>query len=145
MPINKTVSISIYPEYNYRIAGEFYHSLESVKSKFGRLIGSTSEDYITNIKLYAIDTRTDRIRLEYCEVPFEGKTSDRTYATFTSKVKLTKEQELQLITEFNKQLEDFRNKYYDLSLTNYRDYNRKRIGFTFAYQLLTKIYNELYS
>lgn len=145
MPANKTVSISIDPEYNYRIAGEFYHSLESINSKFSRLIGSTSNDYITNIKLYAIDTRADRIRIEYCETPFEGKNSDRTYATFTSKIKLTQEQEKQLIIEFNKQLEEFRNKYYDLSLTNYRDYNRKRIGFTFAYQLLTKIYDELYN
>jgi hypothetical protein len=29
-------------------------------------------------------------------------------------------------------------------MTNYRDYNRKRIGFNFAYQLLSKIYFELY-
>ena len=48
------------------------------------------------------------------------------------------------IKEFNTQLENFRKQYCDLSMTNYRDYNRKRIGFTFSYQLLSKIYKEIY-
>ena len=101
-------------------------------------------DSITNIKLYALDTRSERIRVEYNENHYEGKNTDRSYATFTCKYQLTKEQENILINEFNKQIEAFRKQYFDLSLTNYRDYNRKRISFTFAYQLLSKIYNETY-
>lgn len=143
-PSGETVDITIYPEYDYRIAGEFYNSLSSTKNIFNRLIGDTSSDYITNIKLYALDTRTDRIRVEFEPNHFIGKSTDRTYATFTCKEKLTQEQEHFLIKEFNKQIEAFRKKYYDLSMTNYRDFNRKRIGFTFAYQLLSKIYNETY-
>lgn len=143
-PSGETVDITIYPEYDYRIAGEFYNSLSSTKNIFNRLIGDTSSDYITNIKLYALDTRTDRIRVEFEPNHFIGKSTDRTYATFTCKEKLTQEQEHFLIKEFNKQIETFRKKYYDLSMTNYRDFNRKRIGFTFAYQLLSKIYNEAY-
>lgn len=143
-PQNVSVNIVINPDYGYRIAGEFYNSLSDVNNIFGRLVGKTSNDYITNIKLYAIDTRNERIRVEYNENHYEGKNTDRTYATFTCEKELTKEQELKLVEEFNKQLEDFRNKYFDLSMTNYRDYNRKRIGFTFAYELMSKIYNELY-
>lgn len=144
-PIGQQVHITIYPEYDYRIAGEFYNALSNSKNIFGRLVGTTSDKYITNIKLYAIDTRNERIRLEYEPNHYIGKDSDRTYATFTCEYQLTEEQEKKLISEFNKQLENFRKQYYDLSMTNYRDYNRKRIGFTFAYQLLSKIYFELYS
>ena len=143
-PADQQVHITIYPEYDYRIAGEFYNALSNSKNIFSRLVGTTSDKYITNIKLYAIDTRNERIRLEYEPNHYIGKDSDRTYATFTCEYQLTEEQEKQLIIEFNKQLENFRKQYYDLSMTNYRDYNRKRIGFTFAYQLLSKIYFELY-
>lgn len=139
------VNITIYPDYDYRIAGEFYNTLETTPIIFGRLVGETSNDYITNIKLYALDTRTERIRVEFEKEHYCGKNSDRTYATFTCKKTLTEEQEKYLVNEFNKQIENFRKQYYDLSMTNYRDYNRKRIGFTFAYQLLSKIYNETFS
>jgi len=132
-PAHEVVNITIYPNYDYRIAGEFYDSLKSTQNIFGRLVGSTSTDYITNIKLYALDTHTERIRVEYEPNHYEGKNSDRTYATFTCKKVLTEEQEKFLIQEFNKQIEAFRKQYHDLSMTNYRDYNRKRIGFTFAY------------
>lgn len=143
-PIGEKVNITIYPDYDYRIAGEFYNALSSTKNIFGRLVGNNSSDYITNIKLYALDTRTERIRVEFEPNHYQGKSTDRTYATFTCKKELTEEQEKYLIEEFNKQIEAFRKQYYDLSMTNYRDYNRKRIGFTFAYQLLSKIYNETY-
>lgn len=141
-PMKQQNLITIYSDYDYRLAGEFYHSLSSTKNIFGRLVGQTSSDYITNIKLYALDTRTERIRVEFNPEHYIGKNTDRVYATFTCKYQLTEEQEKFLISEFNKQIEAFRKQYYDLSLTNYRDYNRKRIGFTFAYQLLSKIYQE---
>lgn len=142
-PEGITTTIELDSRYNYRLAGEFYNSLESVPIKFGRLMETENpNEYTTHIKLYAIDTRTDPIRVEYDEIPFHGKNTDRTYATLTCKYPLTKEQELVLIEEFNSRLKAFRDKYYNLSMTNYRDYNRKRIGFTFAYQLMSLIYKE---
>jgi hypothetical protein len=60
-----TTSITLYPKNGYRLAGEFYDTLSSTNIMFGRLIGSTSNDYITNIKLYALDTRNERIRVEF--------------------------------------------------------------------------------
>lgn len=142
-PKNESINITIYPEYDYRIAGEFYNSLSNIDNVFGRLVGSTSNDYITNIKLYGLDTRTERIRIEYDTNHYIGKNTDRIYATFTCKHKLTEKQEKFLVKEFNERLETFRQQYHDLSMTNYRDYNRKRIGFNFAYQLLSSIYSEL--
>ena len=140
-PKEEQTFIELNPVYGYRVAGEFYNELNNIKPIFGRLIGKTSSDFITNIKLYAIDTRNDRIRVEYCEEPYYGKQSDRTYATLTCKKELTIEKQKQLIQHFNQELENFRIKYHDISMTNYRDYNRKRIAFTFAYQLATKILN----
>ena len=141
-PENIKNEITISNKYDYRIAGEFYNSLKDVEIVFGRLVGTTSTDYITNIKLYALDTRSNRIRVEFEPNYYYGKTTDRVYATFTCKYILSEEEEKVLIKEFNSQIEEFRKKYYDLSMTNYRDYNRKRISFTFAYQLLSKIYFE---
>ena len=144
LPENKTFPITIRSDFNYRIAGEFYNNLLNTTIIFGRLLGQSSNDFITNIKLYALDTRQDRIRVEYDPNLYYGKNTDRIYATLTCKYFLTKNQQLLLIKEFNKQLEEFRKRYHDLSMTNYRDYNRKRIGFTFAYQLMSKIYYELF-
>lgn len=142
-PKGEQVKIALHPEYDYRLAGEFYSILKNTKSIFNRLIGSTSKDYITNIRLYGLDTREERIRVEYNKEPYCGKDSDRIYATLTCKKPLSQKQEEYLIKEFNQKLENFRQQYYDLSMTNYRDYNRKRISFTFAYQLMSKIYYEM--
>lgn len=125
------------------MAGNFYYELQNTPIYFNRLTNKNETNYITNIKLFGLDTRNERIRLEYCEKPYIGKSTDRIYATLTCSEKLSKEQEKMLIAEFNKHLEEFRKQYFDLCLTNYRDFNRKRISFTFVYQLLSKIYIEL--
>ena len=43
----------------------------------------------------------------------------------------------------NKKFEQFRLDTFDLALTNYRDYNRKRVGFDFAYRFLSMVYDEI--
>lgn len=142
LPEGEIFNAVLNKEYGYRIAGDYFKELSNIKPIFNRLVGTTSNDFITKIKLYAIDTRNDRIRLTYGEEPYYGKNTDRVYATLTSKINLSEEQQRELVQQFNLELENFRRQYYDLPMTNYRDFNRKRIGFTFAYQLLTKIYNE---
>lgn len=129
-------------ETGYRMAGDFFDKIDKEKSIFGRLTKTTT-DNITKMKLYALDTRTEKIRLTYGEEPYIGKISDRTYLTFTTKRNFTDEQQIQLVEEFNTQLNAERDKYHNLILTNYRDWNRKRISFTFAYKLLSKIVREL--
>lgn len=142
-PENTTHSIIIKEEYDYRIAGEFYQTLKDEKIKFGRLVQGGTNKYITKIKLYALDTRTEPIRLEYCEVPYIGKPTDRVYATLISDEEISIDIQKKIIDKFNQELNEFREKFGNLSLTSYRDYNRKRIGFTMVYQLVSKIYREL--
>lgn len=132
-PDGKKINVKLYSEYDYRLAGKFYDMIAVAPIKFSRLVGAVSDDYTTHIKLYGLDTRTERIHLAYEEEPYQGKTTDRVYATLTCKQKLSIEQEKDLINRFNEALENFRNNYADLCLTNYRDYNRKRISFTFVY------------
>jgi hypothetical protein len=50
-----------------------------------------------------------------------------------------KEQE-KIIELFNKEIEDKRNLYHSLFMTNYRDKGRKRISFNFAYNLVNYLY-----
>ena len=151
----QSVLANIYPEqehqilvleekYDYRVAGEFYHALKLEPVKFERLTTAPiGNKYILNLKLFALDTRTERIRLEYCTEHFVGKATDRSYATLVSEIPYTEEQQKYIANEFNKQLEDFRRAFGNLSLTNYRDYNRKRIGFVMAYQLASKVAREM--
>jgi hypothetical protein len=50
-----------------------------------------------------------------------------------------KEQE-KIIELFNEEIEDKRNRYHSLFMTNYRDKDRKRISFNFAYNLVNYLY-----
>ena len=81
--------------------------------------------------------------MEYDEEPFYGKSTDRTYATLTSKMLLNEEQQKHLIGLFNQEMAQFRALYHDLPLTNYRDFGRKRIGFDFAYRLASKLVKQI--
>jgi len=45
-----------------------------------------------------------------------------------------------LISLFNSELEEKRSKYYSLFMTNYRDKDRKRISFNFAYNFISYLY-----
>lgn len=145
--IQQNIPVSIYPDkkettiilnqkYDYRIAGEFYATLDNQINYFNRLTTTTNNN-ITKLKLYALDTRTEKIHITYGEDPYVGKTTDRVYLTFTTDKKLNDDIQKQLCQNFNKTLTSFREKYCDLGMTNYRDYNRKRISFTFAYKILS--------
>lgn len=146
LPEGRELEVAVERQYDYRIAGDFYADIAKTPNIFGRVVdGVKTADYILPIKLYALDTRTTHIHLEYNESIYYGKTTDRVYATLTCKLPLSNEQCKTLIAVFGERLETFRNQYCNIVLTNYRDYNRKRIGFDFAYKLLSSIYAELFS
>lgn len=139
-PSKDEISVVLNPDSGYRIAGDFYKVIEAEENVFSRLLAANPNvEYITNIKLYAIDTRYEKIRLEYEPNLFYGKATDRAYATFVSSVPLTEEEQKDIVVRFNIVLNSFRDKFKDISMTNYRDYNRKRIGFDFAYKLATYV------
>ena len=113
--------------------------------KIGRLL--KGQQQTTNLKLYAIDsgTMSGRIRLEYNEKPFHGSLWDRTCATISTDKKI--DDEKMIVKEFNKRLEENREKYRSLFLNTYRNstkyYTRKRISFNLSYNLIKQILLEV--
>ncbi|KKS22948.1 MAG: hypothetical protein UU81_C0045G0007 [Microgenomates group bacterium GW2011_GWC1_41_8] len=100
--------------------------------------------------LRAIDSKNGKkIQLEdirkYCVYGLVGKNTSRNMAHLLLRKPLTIDEQKKLIVLFNKELRGAREKYSSLFLTNFRDNNRKRISFEFAYKLLNYIYlNKLY-
>ena len=141
-PENKRVSFLVKKEFGFRLAGDFFSEIEKTTSIFSRLLKDREVPegkYITNIKLYALDSRADRIRLEYTKDHYYGISTDRVYATLVSNKFLSEKEQKELVDKFNERLNAKRDEYFNLILTNYRDYNRKRIGFEFAYKLCSNI------
>jgi len=108
-------------------------------------IGGTTN---SNLYLRAIDTGTQkgRIALMVNKEHFYGKESDRTFASLKMPKQYTDEEELIICNEFNRLLELYRDKYYSMFLTNFRNstssYARKRISFDVAYRLISYILKE---
>lgn len=141
-PETKEVSFLVKKEFGFRLAGDFFSEIERAPSIFSRLLKDREVPegkYITNIKLYALDSRTDRVRLEYTKEHYYGISTDRVYATLVSNKFLSEKEQKELVDRFNESLNAKRDEYFNLILTNYRDYNRKRIGFDFAYKLCSNI------
>lgn len=61
--------------------------------------------------------------------------SARTYATLIIEPIITKEQQLELVNKFNSYINEKREKYNSLFLTNYREGERKRISFELVYKI----------
>ena len=139
-PSKKESFIILNRDSGYRIGGDFLRKIENQKSIFERLTDKSYNGYLTNIKLIGLDTRAEPLHLEYNETPYIGKQTDRIYATMICQKELDIETQKFLIEKFNQIMSDFRAETNDLCLTNYRDFNRKRISFTFCYKLLSYIF-----
>lgn len=98
------------------------------------------------IILKAIDTGSnggriclDDIRKYDCDGLVSIKTSrNQINLVFPPEIGIAEQE--QLICLFNEELEDKRNKYHSLFMTNYRDKDRKRISFNFAYNFINYLY-----
>lgn len=132
----KETTFSLLKEYDYRLGGEFFWKIKQNKNVFSR-ITLDKPDNATNISVVCIDKTNEPLHFYYSEEPFYGKESDRNVATLSYKGELTKEQQMFIVNRANEIIKEFRKNTYNLCLTNYRDRNRKRIGFTEAYQIAT--------
>lgn len=142
-PTNNQYEISLQEEYGYRLGGDIIKKVEVHKNYFRRLTATTPKNqFITHIKLYGLDTRAERIHVSY-EDPYIGKNTDRVYATFVCDMDIPENLQKLMVSHFNTRFEQFRLETLDLALTNYRDYNRKRVGFDFAYRFLSMVYDDL--
>lgn len=97
--------------------------------------------------LRAIDSKNGKkIQLEdirkYDIAGLIGKNTSRNMAHLIFKKEVPIEEQLELMREFNKQLNNKRQRYFSFFLTNFRDNNRKRISFELAYKFLNLIYYE---
>ena len=81
---------------------------------------------ITHIKINLLDTTKNKIKAIYDNEPKENKISDRTFINICIKKNIVID-ENKLIELFNKTLNEFRDKTHSLTLTSYREFNRKRL------------------
>lgn len=126
-------------QYNYQIAGDVLSKIQKESSIFSRLVAGKEPKNPTNIYLYAADTSKDKIRLEIRPDQYYGKPTDRMFATLDCGRPQTLIQQKWLVDHVNEWLTDFRSKYANLPFTNYRDNNRKRVGFDFIYKLCSYV------
>jgi len=110
-----------------------------------------SESFFNLIKsniilLKAIDTGTEEGKLSLENIKkynircLISKESSRhmVYLIFKERVPIIEQEKI--INIFNQEMNQMRDKYLSLFLTNYRDNNRKRISFDFAYKFINYIY-----
>lgn len=127
---------------------------EKIRLAFNNIKDTSEENLDLELKkaiesnilfLRAIDSRNGKkIQLEdirdYNVYGLVGKESSRNMAHLMFKKPLSLPEQKELIELFNKELQEAREKHLSLFLTNFRDNNRKRISFEFAYKLLNYIY-----
>lgn len=98
------------------------------------------------ILLRAIDSGTEKgkIRLENIKKHnvecLISKPSSRNMVYLVFNNPITPKEQLELIELFNKKINNLREDYLSLFLTNFRDNDRKRISFDFVYKLLNYLY-----
>jgi hypothetical protein len=123
---------------NYTIGGEIYNIEESKTYKISRLIEKGTPN--TNLVLKAIDDNDiSKIKLKYTDKIYYGKVSSRTYATLVITPEIDEITQKKLANDFNDYLNDKREKYNSLFLSNYRESKkiaRKRISFGLVYRIV---------
>ena len=151
-PSNVEIKIDLNDENNYIIGGEIYNLKHSNKYNITRLTKKNKDKYNTNIVVKCIDdNNSSKICLKYVldkdiyidETPNQ---TARTYATLIIEPKINKDKQILLVEKFNKFLNNERDKYNSLFLSNYReskDIARKRISFELVYVVVKYLLEDL--
>jgi len=152
---NNELNIIVYPsktiintelnnDNNFMIGGDIYNLKLKNTYKITRLTKKNKEKSNTNILVKCIDDNINsQIGLSFVEdkdiyIDNTPNQTARTYATLIIEPEIDKDKQKQLITKFNKYLEEHRKQYNSLFLTNYReskDIARKRISFDLVYSI----------
>ena len=144
-PSKKIINTELNDNNNYIIGGQIYKLKINNKYSITRLTSKNKNLKNTNILVKCIDGNSNsKLGLSYVEddeifIDETPKLSARTYATLVITPKLTTEQQKFVVGEFNKYMDEQRNKYNSLFLTNYRESNdiaRKRISFDLVYLIV---------
>ena len=143
-PVKKNLSVSLNEENDYIIGGEIYFLPIKSSIKITRLTSKNRDEKNTNITVKCIDdNHQNKIKLIY--VSDENIYVDETKLicknicyTLVIYPVLSEIKQKQLVSDFNTFLNEYRDKYHSLFLTNYReskDIARKRISFDLVYQI----------
>jgi len=142
-PIKTQIRFELNEKNNYTIGGEIYLLPVNPNYKIERATKLTkNKECITNILVKCIDDNMNsKIQLKMVDTPHIDNTpnlTERSYATLVVEPALSIEKQEKLVIEFNRMLNEYREKYHSLFLTNYRESNtiaRKRISFGLVFQL----------
>lgn len=124
-------------------------AIENINNKVSL---KTSKEFISILNnnilfLRAIDSKNGKkIQLEdirnYNLLGLAGKKTSRNLAHLIFKIPLSIDQQIKILNSFNQKLNENRLKYSSFFLTNFRDNNRKRLSFDFAYKFINLIHEE---
>jgi len=126
-------------------------AVQDLKNKQTIMVNKEIKRKIANNILFlrAIDSKNgSKIQLEdirhYDIFGLAGKSTSRNLAHLIFGNDLSVGEQKTLMAMFNKELNENREKYCSLFLTNFRDNNRKRISFDFTYKFLNYLYTKAY-
>ena len=156
--INNLTTINIYPNFktftiefknynNYTIGGEIYNLPINNDYKISRATNKNKNN-ITNILLKCIDdNQNSKLGFKVVEndkifIDNTPNLSARSYATLCINKNLTLDNQKILVQKMNNYINNLREKYNSLFLTNYRESNtiaRKRISFDLAFNICNYI------
>ena len=154
-PLNIKINFILNNNNNYIIGGDIYNLTQNKKYKIERATSKYKEDtYFTNILVKCIDDNiNNKIRLSIINNEDKNKYIDntpnltaRSYAILVIEPKISIDIEHILVNNFNIFLNDYRNKYNSLFLTNYRESNtiaRKRISFNLVYEICNYLLSDI--
>ena len=154
-PSKNMLKFNLNESNNYTIGGEIYNLPIDNKFKVERLTkNNINSKFKTNILAKCID---DNIKnklglniIDNCDIDkYIDKTPNltgRSYAVLVIEPELNLDKQKKLVSDFNKYLNEKRNKYNSLFLTNYRESNsiaRKRISFKLVFDISNFILQNL--
>ena len=152
-PLKKTINICLNKANNFIIGGEIYNLSKNKKINVERAthINNKSKG-LTNILLKCIDDNINsKIGLSIVEntdryIDNTPNLTARSYATLIITPEISLEKQKNIVEKFNIYLNEQREKYNSLFLTNYRESNsiaRKRISFKLAFDIVNYLLSTL--
>ena len=143
-PQKEAHTLTLEKQYDWRIGGRYLRQIKNAPKLFTRLTKANPnpKGYITNIKIICIDKTNEPLHFTI-DSPYYGLDTDRTVATLVSSTELSFDMQKRIVEKANQLITDYRKDCFNLCFTNYRDRNRKRIGFKEAYDFAALSYNLL--
>ena len=145
-PEEKHMTMRLDEYNNYTIGGELYMPRKKSLYIVSRLLSGDIPN--TNILVKCIDDKGKKnisIRIVEDEDRFVDDTqkkSARTFATLQITPTLSFQRQEELVIKFNSFLQEKRDKYNSLFMSNYREAGRKRISFDLVYNIVSTLLTE---